>query len=96
MAVPVQQCKSYEQLLCSAAEKCGKSVFSLKLFFVNANNQATLIESDSDLLSIRYITRGNTYNFRVEISKSKAEIELEEERAIIGDYLEATYEEIAE
>lgn len=70
-------------------------MFSLKLFFINASNQATLIESDSDLLSLRYIIRGNIYNFKVEISKSKVEIEQEEERTIIGDYLEATYEEIA-
>lgn len=96
MAVPVQQCRSYEQLLASAADKCGKSVFGLKLFFVSASNQATLIESDSDLVSLRYITRGNTYSFRVEISKSKAEVEQEQQAAAIEEYLGATYEDIAE
>lgn len=96
ITVPVQQCKSYEQLLGSAAEKCGKSVFSLRLFFVNASGQATLIESDSDLLSLRYLTRGSSYSFRVEISKSRAEIEQEQQAAAIGEYLEAAYEQIAE
>lgn len=96
MTVPVQQCRSYEQLLASAAEKCGRSVFSIRLFFVSTSNQATLIESDSDLVSLRYITRGNTYSFRVEISKSRAEVEQEQQAAAIEEYLETTYEDIAE
>lgn len=96
VTLPVHQCRSYEQLLASAAEQCGRSLFTLKLFFVSSNGQATLIESDSDLLSLRYIARGSSYSFRVEISKSRAEVEREEQAAAIEEYLEATYEDIAE
>ena len=91
MSFPVQQCRSYEHLLASAAEQCGSSVFNLRLFFTSPNGQATLIESDSDLLSLRYIARGSSYSFRVEVSKSRAEVEREEQAAAIEEYLEATY-----
>jgi hypothetical protein len=96
LTVSVQQCKSYQALLQLAASSCSRPASNLKLFFINSSKCATQIESDSDLLSLKYVSREKSYNFRVEIMKSKAEIEQEIQNEAVDEYLIETYENISQ
>jgi ssRNA-specific RNase YbeY (16S rRNA maturation enzyme) len=77
ITVPAVQCKSLEALLELAAKQLSKSSADLKVYFVDAAQRATLMETDSDLLSLKYVSKEKNYKFKVEICKSKLQIENE-------------------
>jgi ssRNA-specific RNase YbeY (16S rRNA maturation enzyme) len=94
ISVPAVQCKSLQALLQLAAQKLSKSTADLKLHFVDAAQRTTLMESDTDLLSLKYVTKEKNYKFKVEVCKSKEQIENEMRSEAIEEYLSSTYEGI--
>lgn len=75
ITLPAAHCKSLDALLQLAAQQLARAPHSLKLYFIDSKLRATIMDSDSDLLSLKYISRDKNYKFRVEICKSKQELE---------------------
>lgn len=68
----------------------------MKLYFIDSALRPTLIDSDADLLSLKYVSRENHYRFKVELSKSRQQLEQELLNEEVSRYLTATYDCIAE
>ena len=94
ISVPAVQCKSLEALLQLAAKQLSKSNVDLKLHFVDAAQRTTLMDSDTDLLSLKYVSKEKNYKFKVEVCKSKEQIENETRSEAVEEYLANTYEGI--
>jgi hypothetical protein len=96
ISVPATQCKSLEALLQLTINQlsCGGS--ELKIYFVDSNLRTTQIESDSDLLSLKYISKEKIYKFKVDICKSKRHLENELNSEAVDEYLTSIYDNIAE
>jgi hypothetical protein len=75
ISVPAVQCKSLQTLLQLAANQLSINNAELKVHFVDGSQRTTLMESDSDLLSLKYISKEKSYKFKVEICKSKEQLE---------------------
>lgn len=96
VSVPAAQCKSLQVLLQLAAQQLSRNTQNIKLYFVDSSSRTTLMESDTDLLSLKYITKEKAYKFKVEICKSKEELENEIRSEAVDEYLASTYDSIAE
>lgn len=94
ISVPALQCKSLHALLQLAAHQLVKSSADLKLHYVDAAQRTTLMESDSDLLSLKYVSKDKNYKFKVEVCKSKEQIEIEVRGEAVEEYLAGAYEGI--
>lgn len=91
-----QQCKSFDSINAILNQKYSKGFSKVNLYFCGANGMETLIESDSDLIALRYMVRGNNLKFKVELCKSKEMIQQVIRQEAVSEYLQDTYDQIAD
>lgn len=97
LTLPHQECKNYKKLFrLASALYCRAQSSSIRIFFLHPDSSETEIETDSDLISLKYLVNNGNITFRVQVSKSKEEIEKELVSESVSDYLTNTYEDIAE
>lgn len=92
----VQQCKSFDSINAILNQKYSKDFSKINLYFCGANGMETLIESDSDLVALKYMVRGNNLRFKVELCKSREMIQQVIRKEAVSEYLQDTYDQIAE
>ncbi len=91
-----QQCKSFDSINAILNQKYSNGFSKVNLYFCGSNCTETLIESESDLIALRYMVRGNNLRFKVELSKSREMIQQEIREEAVSEYLEETYNKIAD
>jgi hypothetical protein len=83
-------------MLRKAAFIYGQPQELIRLFFPHPTGADTEIESDADLLALKYMIHKEDIVFRVQISKTKQQIEKELISEVVGEYLHETYDAVAE
>lgn len=96
LTLPYQEVKSYQGLLRLASAIYQKPQSNLRVFFEGAHSAETEIESEDDLMALKYMVRQGNITFKVYISKSKQDIENELIAQTVQDYLAHTYDSVAE
>jgi hypothetical protein len=96
LTLPYQEVKSYRGMLRLASAIYQKPQDNLRIFFEGSHSAETEIESEDDLMALKYLVRQGNITFKVYISKSIQDIENELIAQTVQDYLADTYESVAE
>ena len=91
-----KECSSLSALTRKAAFIFQQQISNIELFFQHADGSETPIESDNDLLSLKYLVRKPEIAFTIRVSKSKEQIEQELISSEVDGYLSQTYDEVSE
>ena len=63
--IPLEQCRSLTQALSYTASALAPRADSLKLIYIDARLNETEIESDADLISLKYLHKSGNIPFTV-------------------------------
>lgn len=96
LTVPTNQASSLKVLLAYASNIAKQPSNRIKLNFLGQDGSLTAIESDSDLLALRYTVRNGPLSLVAHISKSRQEIMNEIISQCVGEYLDETYDDVIE
>ena len=69
--LPASHCQYYNGLLIKISTALDRTISDIKVFFVDARGYSTEIESDADVLGVKYMAQTTNITFRAEVSMSR-------------------------
>lgn len=70
LTLSAAHCRNYQELLNNVSQAVKRDACSLQIYFLHGK-EATLIESDADVLGMKYVAKKQPLNFKVQVKKSK-------------------------
>ena len=70
LTLSTAHCRNYQELLSNISKVVKRDASSLQIYFLHGK-EATLIESDADVLGMKYVAKKQILNFKVQVRRSK-------------------------